>query len=87
MGCHFSGIISDIVEPVANNTARTFESISTEDCIARQEEYNTELESGQFPDDEGNNRLLLGADACALFPSLDASKCAKILMMNLLPLT
>ena len=45
MGCHFSGVISDIVEPIAYNTARTFESISTEDCIARQEEYNTDLKS------------------------------------------
>ena len=78
MGVHLANLVSDLVEPTGHATATELESISTEDYIAREEQYNRELLEGDYGADEGKNRLLLGADAEALFPSLDASISARI---------
>jgi len=49
-----------------------------EGYTARNEEYNAKVREGKTSEDEGDRRILLGADAEALFPSLDATKVANI---------
>ena len=67
MGVHFSNLLSDYVEPIANEMEDTIEVTSTEDFISKINEFNHDV----MNDGESGNRLVVtGADAKALYPSL-----------------
>ena len=53
-----------------------FGLISTEDMLAGYDHNNQKITSGEI--DSETERMLLGCDAVALFPSLQPTKCAKI---------
>ena len=81
MGVHVSNIVSDVVESLANSLEGDFEVISTEDVRARIDEYNTGT-SNHLPDRD--LRMILGADAVSLFPSLDTKQVSKIVAQEFL---
>ena len=76
MGVHLSNATSDIVEGLGVVMDDGFGAISTEDLLSRFDEYNQAVKEGKICDSE--KRFLTGADAIALFPSMDPDKCAKI---------
>ena len=60
-----------------------FGKISTEDLLATYDEYNQKIDSGEIESD--TDRIMLGADAKALFPSLDTQKCARLVGEEFIP--
>ena len=75
MGVHLSNMVSEIVEALANSLDEDFEVISTEDAKSKLNDYN---ELGGCRLSEGDLRMLIGADAVALFPSLDTTQVARL---------
>ena len=67
LGVHLSNIASEVVESLANSIEGEFEVVSTDDARARLGDFN-EKQRRTFIYEE--IKLLPGADAVALFPSL-----------------
>ena len=77
MGVHLSNGCSEVTEALGVVLDDGFCCISTEDLLARYDIYNEMVMNGQVDND--TSRIIQGANAVALFPSLDPNKCAQIL--------
>ena len=71
MGGQLSNIISSFLEPITESIPDRIDVLSTEDALSRVEMCNKEMlkSQGEF--------VLIGADACALYPSIQATTSAK----------
>ena len=76
MGVHQSNMVSEVVEALGVVLDKGFGCVSTEDLLARFDVYNRQVKEGTM--DCETERVLIGADAVGLFPSLDPDKCAKL---------
>ena len=82
---HMAGLLSDLIEALADNMSNPLEVVSSEDLLAVIEEYNQQVQAGYFGDDfDPDEVLLLGADVRALSPSLDCKEVSKEVMKKLL---
>ena len=75
-----SNMLSDIIESLCQSVKDPFEIISSEDLLARIEEFNKEIEVKIKEDENYDWRdkfILLGTDVKALFPSLSAEGASK----------
>ena len=80
-----SNILSDIIESICNAIEKPYEVISSEDMLHRIEKCNRELEQEikerrkEDPNwDWREKYVLIGSDVEALFPSMSATRTAKI---------
>ena len=71
MGAHLSNILSNFLEPISESINDRIDVVSTEDALRHVDEFNAHLQ------DEPGNFVLIGADAVALYPSIQAATTAK----------
>lgn len=71
MGVHLSNLVSTILEPIAEAIPNKIDVISTEDAMARIEEFNVMTQT------TNKKYVLIGADAVSLYPSLQAASTSK----------
>ena len=71
MGGQLSNLISSYLEPITDSIPHRIDIFTTEDAISRVEKFNLEMEGSQ------EQFVLIGADACALYPSIQAGTSAK----------
>ena len=71
MGGQLSNLISSFLEPITESIPDRIDVLSTEDALSRVEKFNLEMEGCQ------EEFVLIGADACALYPSIQAATSAK----------
>ena len=77
-----SGLLSDIVESICQAVKDPFEVISSEDLLARINEFNERIERKLEKEESYDWRkenILLGTDVVSLFPSLSAEKTGEAL--------
>ena len=77
MNLHLNDIVSDILEPLARNMEGNEEFISTEDALAFVDALNNDFKNKELTKAQVE-AVLTASDAEALYPSLDAYECAKV---------
>ena len=87
MNCQLSNILSELLEPIAEMSTNSKEVISSEDLLSRVDKINKKLKKRQAMGDNTDtldNLILLGADAEALYPSLQKNITADIVSEEIL---
>ena len=85
MGVHFSNTLSEIVESVADCQEDTDETVSSEDWLAKCDEFNQNLDmiqaeiEGEKGDKVvmGDEKMIIASDIVKMFPSMDAEDTSK----------
>ncbi len=67
---HLQNLLSEIIEPIAEEVHGGIEVSSTEDLMAKLDDINNKLETDKDMQDKLEDMMILASDAVALFPSL-----------------
>ena len=90
MGVHLTNILSEILEPLARRLGGGYELLSTEDLLAKIDQYNGSIEEirryyeGKLgykidKDKLGDLLVIVAADCVAMFPSMEGNNTGDII--------
>ena len=83
MNYHLSNIISELLEPIADQSPDSVEVLPSEDMLSSIDKLNKELEQtialGGKEREKIRDLILIGADAEVLYPSLTKEILAKVI--------